>query len=88
MAGVKLGLRISTWDNIWGEIGWDWNQFKVESVLPGVLLLNCGCGFDLCGEWWGGGLVFGIWPPVGPFSFGGDGDVGGVKLALTRVGLL
>ena len=26
-------------------------------------------------------------PPVGPFSFGGDGDVGGVKLALTRVGL-
>ena len=51
------------------------------------MLLNCGCGFDLCGEWWGGGLVFGIWPPVGPFSFGGDGDVGGVKLALTRVGL-
>ena len=57
---------------IWGE------------VLPGVLLLSCGCGFDLCGEWWGGGLLFGIWPP---FSFGGDGDVGGVKLALTRVGL-
>ena len=36
-----LGLEPKDWrfsKLIWGQ------------VLPGVLLLSCGCGFDLCGE--------------------------------------